>query len=132
MKPSVEIVGKSSQMLTPFATGLESTFLHPLNETFKVFNKIQDAMSGESLGSNLMESDPILNSSERASKENPHMLGDSVSLPGEEPFPPRVNTVEGYPNPLTDPLAWYDFITTTAFKFFEVLEGLYVSFLSQP
>lgn len=66
----------------------------------------QDAMLGGFLGSEILQEDPLLNPSTRDSKRSAHVLDDAVSLPGEQDFPPRINTLRGYPNPLTDPLAW--------------------------
>lgn len=87
--------------------GVSAAILHPVASVENFVGNVEDAMSGGSLGASTMRDDPILNPSARAAKQSPHMLDDGVSLPGEEPFPPRIKTVENYPNPLEDPLGWW-------------------------
>lgn len=97
---------KGTEALLSVGNGFGAALLHPLNTTKSVAGNIEDAMSGVLVGANIFQDDPILNPTARASRKTSHLLGDAISLPGEEPFPLRVNTVNGYPNPLLDPLAW--------------------------
>lgn len=102
----VEAVENGATGLKSVAGGVGTAALHPLNTTSNAIKQSQSAISGGLLGASIMEKDPILNQSARDSKKIKHLLDDSVALPGDTPFPPRVNTVGDYPNPLTDPLAW--------------------------